>query len=292
MTTTPSNRDEDLLADLVARGLADLEAGRAVDPVALCGDQPHLAAELAAALGLQAALPELHARSLSDDPWLGRVLADRYELQAPLGRGAAGAVYRAHDRRLRRLVAIKLLHHGVFAGAAAEDRFLRESEVLAQHEHPHLLRIYDRGRTAAGELFLVTELLRGQGLQTLLEASRTACAGRPSAAAFARVDWLRPLLPAAELAPTWLQQIVRWIVQLGDGLAAAHRSSVFHRDVKPSNAFVRADGTAVLLDFGIAVRAGDPALTLQQAVVGTPWYMPPEQARGRRVRWLPWQWPV
>src|SRR5690606_14505293 len=80
--------------------------------------------------------------------------------------------------------------------------------------------------------------------------------------------------------PSWLRQAVRWTAELADGLAAAHAASVFHRDVKPSNVFVERDGRAVLLDFGIAARLGDQELTLSRAILGTPSYMPPEQARG------------
>lgn len=275
--------DDAVLEGLVAAGLAALEAGETVDPQALCADHPECVEVVATTLGLGTKLPALHAASVATDVWLGRVLADRYRLDEPIGRGAAGAVYRAHDLTLRRDVALKLLHAGTLVGPAAEERFLREAEILGQHEHPHVVRVYDRGRTDDGALFLVTELLTGIGLADVLEASRAAMPAGASAAAFAQSAWLSTVLPRATLERSYLRQVVEWIAQLGDGLAAAHRNGVFHRDVKPSNAFIRADGSAVLLDFGLATRSGDPSLTLQTAILGTPWYMPPEQARGRVV---------
>lgn len=272
---------EELLAEHVARGLAALEAGEPVDLAVLCEAHPELAAAVADALGLRAALPALHSASMTVDRWCGTVLAGRYRLDAPLGSGAAGTVYRARDLELKRDVAVKVLHAGLLAGAQAEARFLREAEVLAQQEHPHVVRIYDRGRTEAGALWLVTELLRGCSLQQVLDAAAAAMPAGPSADACADPRWLRSLLPDAPLERTFLRQVVTWIAQLGEGLSAAHRGGVFHRDVKPSNAWLRDDGTAVLLDFGIATRLGDPATTHSHSVLGTPWYMAPEQAHGR-----------
>jgi len=274
------NREE-LLEDYVARGLEALAAGAAVDPAALCAGHHELADAVAEALGLRHALPALHAASTELDRWLGTALLGRYRLDERIGRGASGSVYRAHDLELRRDVAVKILHRGLLPSSQAEERFLREAVVLARHEHRHVLRVYDRGRTEDGTLWLVTEWLQGRGLQEVLERAQAAMPQGATAAGYARASWLRELLPEADLEPSLLRQVVRWAAELGTGLAAAHRSGVFHRDVKPSNAFLRLDGSAVLLDFGIAVQSGDPSTTLHGAVLGTPWYMPPEQARGR-----------
>ncbi len=269
---------EATLAGLVAAALDQQADGRTPDLAELCRAHPDLLPEVRAALGLGQALPALHRASVDGDPWAGRVLAGRYHLRRRLGAGAAGSVYDAHDRELDRAVAVKVLHHGLLAGATAEERFLREATVLAQNEHPAVVRVYDRGRTADGTLFLVTELLHGIGLHEVLQAARQAMPQGAGADAFASIDWLRELLPEATLERSLLRQCVAWAAQLGDGLSALHRKGILHRDVKPSNAFVRRDGQAVLLDFGIAVRAGDPSLTLQTSIVGTPWYMAPEQA--------------
>ena len=276
-----SSEREGLLEAYLAEALTEIEAGRDVDVTALCHAHPELADDVTDMLALGSGLGAMHAASEAVDPFAGMIVADRYRLHELLGRGAAGSVYRARDEELGRDVAVKLLHAGTFAGSAAEERFLREAEILAQNEHEHVLRVYDRGRTGDGALFLVTELLRGVSLAQVLDAATAAMTEGASTTAYARSGWLADLLPFAGGEPSFLRRVVTWIAELGDGLAAAHRNGVFHRDVKPSNAFIRHDGSAVLLDFGIAARVGDASLTLQTSILGTPWYMAPEQARGR-----------
>jgi serine/threonine-protein kinase len=275
-----ADRDEKI-ANLVALALEEVERGEPLDLERLCREDPSLLAEVSALMSMSAGIGQVHRASVSADPSVGRVLGSRYRLVERIGSGAAGSVWRAFDEVLKREVAVKLLHVGTLGGAAAEDRFLKEAEVLAAHEHPAIVRVYDRGRAVGGELFLVTELLCGHGLAAILEQSRRVMPSGPSPRAFAATDWLCDLLPAATLERSYLRQVVRWMIEICDGLRLAHADGVFHRDVKPSNVFVRTDGRAVLLDFGIAARLGDPALTLQTSVLGTPWYMPPEQARGR-----------
>ena len=274
--------DDDAIADHLAAALEQRASGGAIDLAAICGDRQDLVPAVAELLGMRDQLPRLQAAERTGQSQCGRVLVGRYRLLEEIGRGAVGAVHRGHDLRLARDVAVKLLHTGAFGSAAAMQRFQREAEVLAQHEHPHIVRVHDQGTAEDGAPFLVTELLRGCSLHAVLEASIAAMPAGPSATAFARADWLPSLLPEAALEPSYLRQVVHWIVQLADGLGAAHGCGVFHRDVKPSNVFVRDDGAAVLLDFGIAVRAGDPQTTLPHTIVGTPCYMAPEQATGRR----------
>ncbi|MCK5943487.1 MAG: serine/threonine protein kinase, partial [Planctomycetes bacterium] len=273
---------EELLAELVAAGLERVAAGGQVDVDALCRDHPELAGEVRAALGLRDDVAALHRGepdAAARAP--GTMLADRYLLLDAVGSGAAGAVWRARDERLHREVAVKLLHQGVFAGVDAEQRFLREAVVLAGHEHPHIVRIYDQGQTEDGHSYLVTELLRGASLAELLQLAQRAMPDGPSLSRFAGLDWLRDRLPSARLESSWLRQAVLWVAQLGEGLMAAHDRGVCHRDVKPGNAFVRDDGDAVLLDFGIAAQAGDASITRTHTVLGTPSYAAPEQAAGR-----------
>ncbi|HEX5053455.1 MAG TPA: serine/threonine-protein kinase [Planctomycetota bacterium] len=273
--------DEQLVAGWIAAALADLEAGKQVDLAQLCRERPEFAEEVAEALGLRHALAGLRERERDPASPAGSLLAARYRLLAPIGSGAAGTVWRAHDERLDREVAVKLLHRGLFDDADGERRFHREATALAAHEHAHIVRIHDQGRTDDGTTFLVTELLHGVSLQAVLAAAHAAMPDGPSMARFPHVEWLRALLPEAELEHNWLRQAVRWTAELGEALVAAHREGVCHRDVKPGNAFVRASGSAVLLDFGIAARAGDASITRTQMVLGTPCYMAPEQARGR-----------
>lgn len=275
-----SESRENLIADLVAKAISLGDGDPAVDLDAICEDHPELREDVRRALLLVGEVEMLHLASECHEARIGITLLDRYELQQLLGRGASGSVYAAIDTELDREVAVKILHAGIARNANTEERFLREAVLLAQNEHPHLVRIYDRGRTSDGELFLVTERLHGLALDEVLEHCQQRMPDGATASGYQRIAWLQQLLPKARLERSLLRQIVAWVADLGAGLSAAHEQQVFHRDVKPSNAFVRTDGSAVLLDFGLATQTGDASLTLPHGVIGTPWYMPPEQASG------------
>lgn len=280
MSEDHAQDQDDLVAEWIAEALSELEAGREVDLDELCRELPDRKADVEAALGMRHGLLQMHQQEREPDAGNGQLLADRYRLLSTVGSGAAGTVWRARDERLERDVAIKLLHRGLFAGGDTEARFRREAVVLAGHEHPHIVRIYDQGQTDDGTTYLVTELLRGASLQKVLERARVAMADGPSLQRFSDLGWLQDLLPKVRLESNWLRQAVRWVAELGEGLAAAHKDQVCHRDVKPSNAFIRGNGDAVLLDFGIATQIGDASITRTNTVLGTPSYMAPEQAAG------------
>ncbi len=270
MTFSRDPADQERLIALVRTALAQLDAGGAVDPVALCLDCPHLARPLAEVLGLAADLPLLHAEARREDPLAGLLLAGRYRLDHCLGRGAMGVVYRAEDQELRRQVAVKILDARLFRDPQAEQRFQREGEALAALQHPHVTAVFDRGRTAEGIHFLVMELLEGRTLADLLQ--RFDAGIEPMAA-------VAEQLAVAPAESHWPRLCARWAADLARGLAAAHERGLVHRDVKPSNVFVCRSGRAVLLDFGIAARSRDERLTATQTTLGTPWYMAPEQVR-------------
>ncbi|MBP2583085.1 serine/threonine-protein kinase [Streptomyces sp. PvR006] len=170
-----------------------------------------------------------------------------------IGRGGMGEVWQATDEVLGRDVAVKLmLAHGTDPSAA--DRFRLEAQTAARLSHPHVVGVFDFG-TWDGKLFLVMELVEGDSL-----------AGSPS-------DPL--LLPAERVAVV--------AAHAAAGLAAAHRQGVVHRDIKPGNLLVDADGTVKLADFGIARFVDDPsaALTTTGQIVGTGLYLAPERALGQ-----------
>lgn len=180
-----------------------------------------------------------------------------YDILAPLGRGGMGVVYKARQQSLNRLVAVKLLPEEWFGDPLWLERFRREARTASALNHPNICTIYDTGEWA-GRPFLSMELIDGENLAAL--------AGRG--------------LPAAEAA--------RLVGQAARALAAAHEAGVVHRDVKPENIMVHADGIIKVLDFGLARRLptlAQPDVSNKRdtdpgALVGTAAYMSPEQARG------------
>lgn len=284
MSEDAANRpptDEQWIEQRLLAALQVLDSGADLDLDELCAERPRLLPALAEALGLHGDLPDLPGHGAAaardaDNALRDHLLAGRYRLVDPIGRGPTGAVFRARDERLDCEVAVKLVRTRLLGGREAAERFREQARILAQLAHPHIVRVYDVGVGEDGQTFLVTELLRGHGLHTIVAAARTAMPDGPSAAAFSHAAWLTALLPDANLEPGLLRQAVRWCAELGSGLAAAHAVGVPHGAVKPGNAFVRADGSAALLDFGLTGRS--PAGVLEHAIVSTPCYLAPEQA--------------
>ena len=179
------------------------------------------------------------------------VLSGRYELGSLLGTGGMGEVFEAHDRKLGRRVAVKLLRPGV-ADPTARARFVREVQVAAALTHPNVVAVYDVG-IEDGRPFFVMELVDGRTLAAAL------------------VDGPLPVDEAARIADGVLA-----------GLAAAQANGLVHRDVKPANVLLAADGSVKLTDFGIAKAVHDATtnLTATGQVLGTPAYLAPEQVAG------------
>jgi len=179
-----------------------------------------------------------------------------YRLIDRLGAGGMGEVWRAEDTRLLREVAIKILSERIANDPEWKARFLREARTIAQMNHPNIATIFSIEQEAE-KLFIVMELVEGESLATVLARG--------------------PLPP---------KEAVNIIRQVAEALAEAHEKGVVHRDVKPDNIIVGKRGVKVL-DFGIAkqvVSTGDaPTLTQAGLIVGTPFYMSPEQALGRPV---------
>lgn len=180
-----------------------------------------------------------------------RVLADRYALVSPLGRGGMGQVWEGRDERLGRPVAVKLVTAAVLAGQAEPDdlvrRFTREAAVTAGLEHPGVPAMYDAGEHDGG-LFLVMELVNGYTISDLI----------------------------AEQGPLPVPWVAGIGAQVAAVLAAAHERGIIHRDIKPQNVMLTRDGTAKVLDFGVAAIL-DQRITSSGAAVGTLAYMAPEQ---------------
>lgn len=187
---------------------------------------------------------------------VGRVLGARYRLDAPLGSGAAGAVYRAEDVQLRRTVAVKVVHAGLADDPAFVRRFVHEAQAAAALRHPNLAAVSDWGEDESGRPFLVSEYLTGGSLRDMLDRGR-------------RLTPSQALVIGLEAAR---------------GLDHAHRRGLVHRDVKPDNLLFGDDGHVRIGDLGIA-RVVAEVTWSEPAGVGldTARYASPEQARGRPV---------
>ncbi len=182
-----------------------------------------------------------------------------YRLEAQIGKGGMGHVFRALDTRLNRPVAVKMMRGTEASDRPSLHRFLREARAASALNHPNIVVIHEVGETAEGDHFIVQEFIDGQTLRSRLAA------------------------------PLSVEMILEIGLQIARALAAAHAVGIVHRDVKPENIMLRADGFVKVLDFGLArhvdVNAPDEVTHTQLdtdpgTVLGTPSYMSPEQARG------------
>ncbi len=185
----------------------------------------------------------------------------QYRIEAEIGAGGMGTVFRAVDTKLHRPVAIKFLSDEL-ADAAARRRFQREAQMASSLNHPHILTVYDVGEFE-GRQYLVTEFVDGGTLKTWLQRQ-----------------------------PRNWEDIAQLLTGVADGMAAAHQAGILHRDIKPDNILVTASGYAKLADFGLAklqddslsaTRTLSEAQTRQGMILGTIAYMSPEQASGNTL---------
>ena len=187
---------------------------------------------------------------LKPDVWLGRVIS-HYRIEERLGAGGMGVLYRATHLKLGRSVAIKFLARRLASDPAAQARFLQEARAASALDHPNIGTVYDIGEQD-GELFIVMALYQGQTLEERLRSGR----------------------PTVDDALKLLRQVLL-------GLEAAHRAGIVHRDIKPPNLFLTADGTVKILDFGIAKLVSESQRQTEAGqTLGTILYMSPEQLRG------------
>src|SRR5499425_1427300 len=192
------------------------------------------------------------------DPLIGKVVAGRYRLEARLGEGGMGVVYRARHVLIDRVVALKLIRPDLRGETHLRAWMLREARAANRVDHAHIIDIHDIGETEEGELYLVMEYLVGTALSA--ELARGAM----------------PIARGVDI-----------LEQMCAALARAHDLGVVHRDLKSDNILLTQRGGrkdfVKILDFGLAAIARDPRLAPKGAVFGTPEYMSPEQARGEEA---------
>jgi serine/threonine-protein kinase len=177
----------------------------------------------------------------------------KYQIVAKIGAGAMGEVYRAHDPVLFRDVAIKTISAALASDPELRRRFHREAQSAARLNHPNIVTVYDFG-DEQGQLYMAMELLEGTDLRDLI-ARRALCS---------------------------LDEKLKILEQIAEGLAFAHAKEVIHRDLKPANVQVQPAGRVKIMDFGLA-RLAATDMTRAGTIMGTPHYMSPEQVRGERA---------
>ena len=184
---------------------------------------------------------------------VGRTIS-HYEILEHLGSGGMGAVYKARDLRLDRTVALKFLPPDLTRDPDAKRRLLQEARTASALQHKNICVVYDIDETDEGQMFISMECIEGQTLQKRIAAG-----------------------------PLSLQEAVNIASQLAAGLARAHESGVVHRDIKPANVMIAHDGSAKILDFGLALSRSGALLSTPGGLLGTIAYMSPEQASGDKV---------
>jgi serine/threonine protein kinase len=184
----------------------------------------------------------------------GQLLADRFEVLEKIGSGGMGTVYRVLDRRVNEEMALKILKPEIASSASVVERFKNELKLARRIGHKNVCRLYELHEDA-GVFFITMEYIAGEDLKTRIRRD-----GRLS-----------------------VRNAVALAGQVAEGLAEAHRLGVIHRDLKPQNIMIDAQGTVRIMDFGIARQLSGPDLTAAGMLIGTPHYMSPEQAAGESV---------
>ena len=176
----------------------------------------------------------------------------KYEILGVLGQGSMGMVYKAHHRVLGRMVALKVPRRDVLGSQTSVERFLREGRALAMLQHPHIVSVYDADEEK-GLPYIAMEYIEGGTLSHQVQQSR-------------HIDFTN---------------IQRWITQVALALDYIHQRGILHRDLKCSNVLISKEGRAHITDFGIAQVESNATIT--NGMIGTPAYMSPEQAKGKRL---------
>ena len=177
-----------------------------------------------------------------------------YRIVDKLGEGGMGEVWLAEDTRLGRRTALKFLPSALAGGEEAQERFIREARAASALDHPNICTIYEAEETDEGQTYIAMAYCEGETIKKKIARG-----------------------------PLRLEEALDIAIQMGEGLARAHREGIVHRDIKPANAIITGDGTVKIVDFGLAKFVGATRLTTTGTSMGTAAYMSPEQVRGEGV---------
>ncbi len=194
--------------------------------------------------------------AMTADPFVGKVIDGRYEIQARIGEGGMGVVYKARQLSIDRVIALKMLNQQMAGDQQWVQRFYNEAKACSRLQHPNTIRMFDFGQTSDQRLFMTMEFLDGVSLRQALQTG-----------------------------PLAAHRVVKILIQCCASLAEAHSIGIIHRDIKPDNVFLLnmagSPDFVKLLDFSVAkLLEGDRMKTQAGVVFGTPQYMSPEQGRG------------
>jgi serine/threonine-protein kinase len=261
---------EQQLAEVVTAYLKAVEAGQTPQPREWLARYPELASELAEFLAGQEQLDQLTAplRGLAPAASAPRSFGD-YEVQEEIARGGMGIIYKAHQVSLNRIVALKMIRPEQGASPLDLARFRSEAEAAAHLDHPHIVPIYEVGEWRAGGVnppipYFSMKFIEGGSLGQENVARRGA-------------------ENAEKSPPRSLRLYAQLLATVARAVHYAHQRGILHRDLKPGNILLDAQGQPYVTDFGLAKRVeGDSSLTQSGAIVGTPSYMAPEQAAGEK----------
>jgi serine/threonine protein kinase len=253
------------LTELVSLWQRRRATGEAATPAELCRQRPELLSELERRIAVLERMSDLAngAQQITtphtpDDPHTPFSKAGvwpeipGYEILCELGQGGMGVVYKARQKALGRIVALKLIRGGAYARDEELSRFRAEAAATARLQHANIVQIHETGEYN-GLPFFSLEFCDGGSLDRKLAGT--------------------PLLP---------DEAARMVRTLAAAVQAAHQRNIVHRDLKPANVLLLADGTAKIGDFGLAKIMGESGQTASSAILGTPSYMAPEQAKGDR----------
>ncbi len=206
--------------------------------------------------GFPASLMQImRKKKLLSDPQIQNIASKsfaRYKIIGELGEGGMGKVYKAYDPRLDRVVALKILLQEQEKNTLSIERFLREAKATATLHHPHIVTLYEIGQNQ-GKHYFTMDFVEGQSLKEFLRKNKLS-----------------------------IKQIVEIMLKVTEAIQVAHRQGIIHRDIKPANIMIDKEGQPKVMDFGLAKKVrGETKLSQTGAIIGTPHYMPPEQAEGK-----------